>query len=199
MHRDGLLQILERYLEHHPDELVAVDHIRQFVRVHADCFERSCLEGHITGSAWIVSPDHRAVLLHHHAKLDRWLQLGGHSDGDPDPFRVAMREAREESGMERFREPSGAEVPLPLDVDVHRIPERGAEPPHLHLDLRYLLVAETGQSLVRTAESKALRWVAIGDVAHFTSEESVLRMARKAPPLLSGGIVPPVIDGSQLP
>lgn len=195
VHRHGLLRILERYLEQHPDELVAVDHIRQFVRVHEDCFERSCLEGHITGSAWIVSPDHRSVLLHHHAKLDKWLQLGGHSDGDPDPFRVALREAREESGMATFREPSGEAVPTPLDVDVHRIPERGVDPAHLHLDVRYLLVAAPGQGLVRTEESKDLRWIPVGEIPSLTREESVLRLARKAMPRLRAGVVRPV-DGS---
>ncbi len=189
MHRKGVLDLLTRYLEHHPDELVGVDHIRQFVRVHQNCFDRACLEGHITGSAWIVSADHRQVLLTHHAKLDRWLQLGGHSDGQVDPFQVALREAREESGMERFREPSGASVPMPLDVDVHRIPARGSEPAHLHLDLRYLLIAEAGQELVVTEESNDLQWVAVSEIETFTDEESVLRMARKAPVVLGAGVV----------
>ncbi len=192
MHRRGVLDLLDRYLERHPDELVPVDHIRQFVRVHENCFDRACLEGHITGSAWIVSPDQRDVLLTHHAKLDRWLQLGGHSDGDADPFQVALREAREESGMERFREPSGNAIPVPFDVDVHRIPARGDEPAHLHLDVRYLLIAEPGQDLVVTDESHDLRWVPVSAVDALTQEESVLRMVRKAPAVLSAGVVTPV-------
>lgn len=184
MHRKPILGLLERYLERHPDELIMVDHIRQFVRVHEDCFERTCLEGHITASAWVVSEDHQNALFTHHAKLDRWLQLGGHSDGQTDPFQVALREAREESGMERFREASGADVPLPLDVDVHCIPERGAEPAHLHLDVRYLLIAEAGQRLIVTEESNDLRWIPVSEIAQRFDEESLLRMARKAPALL---------------
>ena len=191
MHRKGLFDLLDRYLDLYPDELVVVDHVRQFARVHEDCFERTCLEGHITGSAWVVSADHEKVLLTHHAKLQRWLQLGGHSDGQTDPFQVALREAREESGMERFREPSGAEPPVPLDLDVHRIPARAAEPAHLHLDVRYLLVAEPGQPLVRTDESNDLRWVSAVEVASLSDEESLLRMGRKAPSLLRAGVVPP--------
>lgn len=191
MHRKGLFDLLDRYLDRYPDDLVVVDHVRQFARVHEDCFERTCLEGHITGSAWVVSADHEKVLLTHHAKLQRWLQLGGHSDGQADPFQVALREAREESGMERFREPSGAEPPVPLDLDVHRIPARGDEPAHLHLDVRYLLVAEPGQPLVRTDESNDLRWVPAVKVASLSDEESLLRMGRKAPALLRSGVVPP--------
>lgn len=185
MHRTGLLDLLDRYLVRYPDELVAVDRIRRFVRAHEDCFERSCVEGHVTGSAWVVSPDHGSVLLTHHAKLDRWLQLGGHSDGQSDSFEVALREAREESGMNRFREPSGELVPLPLDLDVHRIPPRGAEPAHLHLDIRYLLIAEPGQELVPTEESHELRWVRLDEIERLSTEESLLRMASKAPERLA--------------
>ena len=100
--REPLLAELARYLERHPGERIAVDHVIQFVRANPDCFERTCVPGHVTGSAWILSPDRRAFLLAHHAKLDRWLQCGGHSDGDPDTAAVALREAREESGIERF-------------------------------------------------------------------------------------------------
>lgn len=191
MHRKPVLDLLDRYLELHPDELVPVDHIRQFVRVHEDCFERTCIEGHITGSAWVVSPDHEAVLLTHHAKLHRWLQLGGHADGDFNPFLVALRETREESGMERFVEPSGAECPVPFDIDVHRIPERGKEPAHLHLDFRYLLVAEPGQTIAVSDESIELRWVALSEVPRLSDEESLLRMLRKTPALLREGAVRP--------
>src|SRR5512134_1717771 len=99
MHRTALLRTLECYLERYPEDRVRADHVRQFVRANPDCFERSNPEGHVTGSAWIVSADRRSFLLTHHRKLGRWLQLGGHADGDPDPLRVALREAQEESGM----------------------------------------------------------------------------------------------------
>src|SRR6185369_5766902 len=112
----------------HPEEISTVERMRRFVRSRPDCFERTCREGHVTGSAWVVSSDRSSVLLTHHARLGRWLQLGGHADGETDPFAVALREAREESGMERFREPSGESPPLPLDLDVHVIPARGDEP-----------------------------------------------------------------------
>lgn len=187
MHRRHLLEILDRYAKAYPAEGEVAGRIRRFVEGHPDCFERSCLEGHITASAWIVSADRREALLTHHGKLDRWLQLGGHSDGDPDPFAVALREAREESGMDEFREPSGTEVPLPLDVDIHRIPARGDEPEHDHLDLRYLLIAGEGQPIVLSEESKDLRWVARDKVASLTDEESVLRLERKARERLARG------------
>lgn len=182
MHRQPLLQLLDAYLERYPDDRVRVDHVRQFVRVHADCFERTCREGHITGSAWIVSPDHRQVLLAHHRKLDRWLQLGGHADGQTDPAQVALREAQEESGLVHFEPWGGAW--FPLDIDVHIIPARGDEPAHLHHDVRYLLVASPGQTLKVSDESLALRWFDADGVAAVSTEPSLLRMAHRAQQLL---------------
>ena len=82
----------------------------------------------------------RRVLLLHHRKLDRWLQPGGHAEpGEADGEEVALREAREETGIAALR--LHPDAPRPLDVDVHAIPARGSEPAHLHLDLRYVVIA----------------------------------------------------------
>jgi 8-oxo-dGTP pyrophosphatase MutT (NUDIX family) len=180
MHRRLLLELLERHLAARPGDRAVVARVSAFVRAHPDCFLRSCREGHITGSAWILSADHRHALLTHHRKLDRWLQLGGHSDGESDPRQVALREAREESGLVDFRFLPEAEDPLPLDLDVHPIPAHGGEPSHLHLDLRFLLVAEAGQELRASAESKELRWFERARLSEWVHEESLLRLERRA-------------------
>ena len=179
--RTPLLGQLARYLERHPDERIAVDHVIQFVRANPDCFERSCVPGHVTGSAWILSPDRRSALLAHHAKLDRWLQCGGHADGDPDTAAVALREAREESGMEKLefaqRDAGG---PIIFDVDVHEFPARGVDPAHLHHDVRYLLIAAPGQVPCVSSESHALRWFPL-ELEHPELEhESLARLVRKS-------------------
>lgn len=176
MHRKPLLDLLECYLAGHPEERVSVDHVIQFVRANPDCFLRSCLDGHVTASAWILSHDHERFLLTHHAKLGRWLQLGGHADGDPDTAAVALREAREESGMEKLSLALGA----PFDVDVHLIPARGGEPAHLHHDVRHLLVAAPGQPLQVSSESHDLAWYPRARAEEILEGESLLRMARKA-------------------
>ena len=90
--------------------------------------------------------------------------------------------------MEKFVEPSGAHVPLPLDIDIHGIPARRDEPAHFHYDLRYLLIAGTGQDLQISKESKDLRWVRRGRIADLTEEESVLRLERKACLLAKGSV-----------
>jgi 8-oxo-dGTP pyrophosphatase MutT (NUDIX family) len=186
MHRALLLDILDRYELDHPREFDRIERVRRFVRTHPDCFERSCLEGHVTGSAWVLSPDHRCVLLTHHAKLGRWLQLGGHADGETDPYAVALREAREESGLADFRPLAARGIPLPLDVDVHEIPARPGEPAHFHHDIRYALVATSGAPPVRSEESRDLRWVSRDRLTDYSDEESLLRLEDKTRSLLEG-------------
>ncbi|MBT6051377.1 MAG: NUDIX hydrolase, partial [Candidatus Scalindua sp.] len=95
MHRKGLIQQLRDYHAEWKDESGMVERFIEFVSTNEDCFERKLKEGHITGSAWVVSKDGRQVLLTHHKKLNRWFQLGGHADGNSDILRVAMQEALE--------------------------------------------------------------------------------------------------------
>ncbi|MDZ7646212.1 MAG: NUDIX hydrolase [Cytophagales bacterium] len=93
------------------------------------------MPGHITGSAWIVDPSNTQALLVHHAKLNKWVQPGGHADGDENILQVALREAEEETGLKNFKVLSDP----PFDVDIHLIPERADFPEHFHFDIRYLL------------------------------------------------------------
>lgn len=146
-----------------------------FVEAHADCLLRSCVPGHLTGSAWLVNPDRSRVLLTHHLKLDKWLQLGGHADGDPDLLAVALREAREESGLTELRVVSRAV----FDVDRHWIPPRKNDPGHYHYDLRFQIEADSAAPLAITSESKDLAWVELSRVTSLNPEESMARMVRK--------------------
>ena len=188
VHRQPLLTVLADYERENASEVECIGRIRELVRKNPNCFQRSCLPGHITASAWIVSQDRQRFLLTHHRKLDRWLQLGGHADGDPDVFAVALREAREESGLQDFERLGD----LPIDVDVHRIPARAAEPPHEHHDIRFLLVAGADEDVVVSHESHALAWFEWDALGSDLREESLLRMAHKARRRLFGP--PPASD-----
>lgn len=175
--RAALLEVLRRHEKTCSDlhEREMTQTTIAFVETHAMCAERSLAEGHLTGSAWIVDPSLTRVLLTHHAKLNKWLQLGGHADGDLDLCAVAMKEAREESGLETVRLMLG-DV---FDVDRHWIPDHRAVPGHYHYDVRYLFQADPREALRVSAESKAVAWVELSALAQFTTEESMLRMARK--------------------
>jgi 8-oxo-dGTP pyrophosphatase MutT (NUDIX family) len=175
MHRRPVCELLKAYRLSHPNECEVADRFLAFVDAHEDVLHRTCLPGHVTASCWILSSDGENCLLTLHRKLGRWLQLGGHVDGEPEIWRAALREAQEESGMDRFEL-----IPEPLDIDIHEIPGRADEPAHLHHDIRFLLQAAPGQELSISSESLDLRWFALCDVPSMTSEASILRMLRKA-------------------
>jgi 8-oxo-dGTP pyrophosphatase MutT (NUDIX family) len=177
MHRAAVLRLLREHLPRaaDPHEAAMTAEIIRFVEAHADCLLRTCTPEHLTGSAWIVDPPRCRVLLMHHRKLNKWLQPGGHADGDPDLLAVARREAREETGLIRLRTVS----PAMFDVDRHWIPPRGETPGHWHHDLRFLLEADPAEALIVSDESHDLMWVDLACIAVLNPEESMLRMVRK--------------------
>ncbi|QDK79459.1 NUDIX hydrolase [Spirosoma sp. KCTC 42546] len=180
MHRQLLLQLLQQHSPADPNEQAMNQATIAFVEQYPDCFERSLLIGHITGSAWIVSPDRTQTLLIHHRKLDRWLQPGGHADGDPDVAAVALREAQEETGLTSLRLLMPADgTPAIFDVDVHQIPARHDVPEHLHYDIRFLLEADPDEPFGVSDEIKNIQWFSLEMVDNYTDSESILRLIRK--------------------
>ena len=174
MHRQSLIDQLNEYAVRYPAEEV-VNSFLKFVRDELDCFNRQLSSGHITGSAWVLNRDGSEVLLTHHRKLDCWLQLGGHADGESEVLAVAIKEAEEESGLTGFTHIG----PGIFDIDIHAIPARKNEPEHLHYDVRYVLRVDGSTEYTVSDESHDLRWVKPDDVKTLTSEESMARMVSK--------------------
>ena len=173
MHRNALLALLRRYRQSFPAEDAAC-RFEDFVRRQPRCFERDCWDdGHVTASAALLDPRREAMLMTLHAKLRRWLQLGGHADGETDALAVACREAAEESGLEVT-----PVTPAPIDVDIHAIPAHGDDPQHFHYDVRFMLLAGGGVP-TPSAESVRLEWVPLQRLAASTTEESIRRLAAK--------------------
>lgn len=140
---------------------------------------RTDFPGHLTGTALVLSNDRTKILLNHHKKLKKWIFLGGHADGNPNIYEVALREAQEESGMLEI-------YPItthPIDLDIHTVPKNGKEPGHLHYDMRYLFYSQQ-ETISVSEESIDLQWVDFSKVEAFTREVSVLRAIQKARHLL---------------
>lgn len=139
------------------------------------CFWRDCYPAHFTASAWLVSADGERTLLMHHRKLDRWLQPGGHADGDADLAGVALREAQEETGLVDLIVDASI-----YDLDAHRIPARGSEPEHWHFDVRFVVRAQGSERFNANAESCAMAWRAVDAVADDADiDPSIRRMAER--------------------
>ncbi len=150
------------------------DRILDLLDGHPEALDRTCRPGHLTGSALVTDPADHRILLMFHSKLERWLQPGGHADGDGDLARVALREATEETGIVglRISEP-------PVDLDVHLV-EPPAEDPHEHHDVRYLVVAPPGAEAVGNHESREIRWVDTAELPGMGVDRGLVRLAERA-------------------
>ncbi|OEK03459.1 hypothetical protein BFP97_18895 [Roseivirga sp. 4D4] len=143
---------------------------------YPNCFERSLLHAHFTASAWVVDEAFEQGLLLHHAKLDKWLQLGGHADGVEDLRLVAQKELEEESGLKLAKFYSKKI----FDIDIHTIPERKGVPEHDHYDVRFLFVGDTSEPIQRNHESMDVAWKGFEAIPALCSgNDSILRMINK--------------------
>lgn len=176
MTREDLIKQLSDYQSFNEEEEDYRLSMLRLLQTEKDCFHRHLLHGHFTGSAFIINIDCEKVLLLHHRKLDKWLQPGGHADGDENIARVAEREAWEETGLKNIR----LLQPTIFDLDIHTIPARKNEPEHLHYDIRFLFVADSSEPLLLNSESKALAWLPLEEVAEQSGQNSsICRMLEK--------------------
>jgi 8-oxo-dGTP pyrophosphatase MutT (NUDIX family) len=177
------LSFLDRLAAHQPAdgrERASLERIREFVARSPAPFSRTNAEGHVTASAVVASPEDLVFLLVWHHKLARWLQPGGHlEESDSSVFAAAVREAREETGLECFTSPLGQGL---LDVDVHPIPAHGPDPAHFHFDVRYLLLATSPAPAPRDG---VVRWFTLSRALEAGVDESLARALRKAARIIS--------------
>ena len=186
----GELLEVYRHLWVRPDspwgahESETLQRMLDFLASSPEVFLRSHAPGHFTGSALVCDAALQKVALIHHRKLEKWLQFGGHADGDRNLARVALKETEEESGLSRltyldFEETLGCpHHPVPFDLDIHEIPARPGEPAHLHYDVRFLVWSEE-QTLQQNHESHQLAWFDLEQARSRTQEESMLRQFSK--------------------
>lgn len=177
MHREDLLQRLYTYRTPFMEEAAMVQRTIRFILAHEDCFDRNLAHGHVTGSAWVLNPARTHTLMLHHRKLDRWLQPGGHADGDPDMLQVVLKETSEESGIDM------SHIVLPsdrvFDVDIHTIYPSAHDNRHVHFDIRFLLEIDDRLPIPGNSESHQVRWIPLGQVNQFNNALSLRRMVEK--------------------
>jgi 8-oxo-dGTP pyrophosphatase MutT (NUDIX family) len=162
-------------LSDRPDEASSRQRMLELLDTCPGCFHREAFPAHFTGSALVVSADGSKALLNHHRKLDRWLQFGGHCDGEENVLSVARREALEESGIDGLIVASSR----PFDLDIHEIPAHGNEPIHFHYDVRYVLIAPGIAEAKTSPESKELRWFTYDELEDWDLDSGLRRLVRK--------------------
>ena len=166
--------LLSSYTSRYPEEEVYRDMMLKLLEIEGDhAFSRACLVGQFTASSWLVNSTNDQYVLMHHRRLDRWFQPGGHCDEETDVLAVAIKEAKEETGLIDI-------VPMMsaiFDLDIHFIPPKKKDHTHLHFDVRFLLQAQNDK-LSPNQESFEVRWFDQADQSLIT-EQALLRMYQK--------------------
>lgn len=168
---EAILELISGFAAAGYDEMRHVAALRDLLRSSPAPLSRATFDpGHVTASAFIVDRDGSRLLLHHHRRLDRWLQMGGHVDAGESVVDAALREAREESGLDTLE----LAPALPFDIDVHAIPAGKGEPAHQHFDVRFIVRASDPEAIrIARDESNDLRWFSLDDaIAAMNSPES---------------------------
>jgi len=177
MHRRQLLELLNAYKTRFMEEAAFVRHATAYIEANEDVFFRELWPAHVTGSAWVVNPQRSHVLMLHHRKLDQWFQPGGHADGDSDIVGVALRETAEESGIEpQHIQLVGEGI---FDVDIHAIPSMQGDPPHEHIDIRFLVEIDDALPVPGNDESHDILWLSLMQVSGYNNNRSTHRMVEK--------------------
>ena len=174
INRADLTQSLKAYHSSYSEEQKFVSQFLELL-THPEAYQRTHLPGHMTGSAWIIDRSKQYALLVNHVKLNRWLQPGGHADGDENIVAVARKEAEEETGLKNLT------LINPLfDIDIHPIPERKDFPKHDHYDIRCLFLADKNEGVFVSEESHAVEWFPLTELVKKIGEnESIARMVEK--------------------
>lgn len=176
--KDALIRALENYTPVDDNEKSmarrTLDFLRACDKAGKNAFCRTTLEGHITASAFVIDEEARECLLLHHAKLNIWVQPGGHCDGDDNIIAAAVREVEEETGLKNVKADPGI-----FNVDAHNIPARGHEPTHVHYDICFLVRTGKNEKTALSDESHDMRWIPFSAVASISDNASILRMVRK--------------------
>jgi 8-oxo-dGTP pyrophosphatase MutT (NUDIX family) len=182
--RADLADLLGRYRPRDEVEESDVSRLREFVASASDPWSRSA-PLHVTASALIVCPDSREVLLRWHQRQQAWLQVGGHGDpGEHDPLSIALREAREETGLADLEPWPDSEL---RQVVIVPVPASSADPAHEHADLRFLLATRSPRSATAESPDAPLRWLTVGEAHQLTAEDNLRVLLAQVPPLLAAG------------
>lgn len=174
---ESLIDALREYAVTYPAERTIASGFFSLLEAWPRVLGRTHFPGHLTASAWVLDRDGDHVVLLHHRKLGKWLQPGGHADGNADLPAVALKELKEEAGVP---DDAVSVVPGIFDIDIHDIPAYGDTPEHQHFDIRFLVESRRTWEPRRNDESHEVRWHALDSVAELTTEESIRRMVEKS-------------------
>lgn len=169
--KDKLIQAIQNYRPWNDQEAADKALMLKFLAADSDFSRRDNLIAHLTASAWVVNPERDKVLMAYHNLYNSWAWLGGHADGNYDLAAVAIKEAREESGLTEVMLVSNDILSLEiLTVNGHE-KKGNYVPSHLHLNCTYLLEADPNAPIrIKEDENSQVGWIDFDDIGNKSTE-----------------------------
>ena len=181
---DALRAALDRYQPRDAEEVEDLERVRHLLD-DGDAWSRTGAL-HVTASALVVDARDRRVLLRWHARMQRWLQVGGHADpGESDPWAIALREAQEETGLDDLAPLAPALERVPVHVVFVPVPASGDEPDHELADIRYAFATARPERSRAESAHAAVRWVGFEEARSVITEPNLLEFVARVESLLS--------------
>ncbi len=177
----NLLKQIQNYKPYNKQERKDKEIFLKYLTNFDNCLDRENEYGHLTSSAFVLNEKRNKILIIHHNIYDAWGWLGGHADGDADLLHVAIKEVKEESGVEEVK-------PIIEDIfSLDTLPVLGHEkrgkyvPAHIHLNVAYLLEAKENAELkVNEEETGGVKWVPLNEMVALSGEPHMETVYGKA-------------------
>ena len=168
---DNLKENIENFIPYNEQEEVERKIMLDYIRDFNDILTRQNEYGHFTSSAFVLNKERTKMLIIYHKIYNSWAWVGGHSDGDSDLLYVAMKEAKEETGIKNVTPISNDIYSLEI-INVNGHEKRGKYVgSHVHLNVTYLLEADENEEIhIKEDENSGVKWVPIDEVLNVTSE-----------------------------
>jgi len=168
------------YIPKCEQEVIDKRAILEFVNINSDCLLRTNLIAHITSSAIVVNKKMDKVLFAHHNIYNSWAWVGGHNDGNPNLLEVAIKEAKEETGINNITPFNDDMISIDIIQVENHIKNGHFVGDHLHLNATFLLIANEEDNLVvKKDENSGVRWFYINEVLNYVDEERIKKVYSK--------------------
>ncbi len=175
-----LKELLEKYEPYNEQEASDKKLMLEYINNFDDVLTRKNEMCHFTASSWIVNKQRTKVLMIYHNIYKSWAWTGGHCDGDDNALYVALKEAKEESGLEDIKVLSDRPVSIEIvSVDGH-IKRGKYVSTHVHLNISYLFEADENDELkIKEDENSGVKWIDLDDINKMVSEPKMIPIYNK--------------------
>ena len=176
-----LIEEIKSYKTNDELELIDQQTMLEFLYSYkAKAFDRANNIAHFTASAIVVNTNKTKVLFAYHLIYKTFAWRGGHADGNPDLYQVALKEAKEESGLNNLKPFNDKIMSLEVLPVMAHLKKGNIVPNHLHLNVTYVLIANEEDTLkIKEDENSALAWLEINDLDKYVNEKDMIKIYQK--------------------